>query len=101
LDPWLVGVEAFLEENRELVNGIVDQLVTTGRSEYHDDSGHLLLVARRHRWRTQWYEHEWTLPDGRRGSGRRRLNRNAFIPPCSSLALYVAADLVEMRGGSR
>jgi hypothetical protein len=99
-DPWLVAVENFLEGNRELVNGIVAQLITTGRCEYQDDSGHLLLVARSHRWRTQWYEHQWTSPDGRRGSGRRRLDRDAFVPPCSSLALYVAADLVEMRGGS-
>lgn len=89
-----------MEKNRELVNGIVDQLVTQGRSEHQDESGYLLLVARRHRSRTQWYEHQWTLPDGRRGSGRRRLNRDAFVPPCSSLALYVAANLVEMRGGS-
>jgi hypothetical protein len=99
-DPWLVGVEAFLAENRELVNGIGDQLVTTGKSEYQYDSGRLLLVARSHRWRTQWYEHQWTMPDGRKGSGRRRLNRQAFAPPRSELALYVAADLVEMRGDS-
>ena len=99
-DPWLVAVEDFMDENQELVNGIVAQLITRGRSEYQDDSGHLLLVARSHRWRTQWYEHQWISPDGRIGSGRRRLDRHAFVPPCSSLSLYVAADLFEMRGGS-
>jgi len=90
-------VEDFLDGNIELINVIVDQLVTNGTSEYTNDSGTLRLVAHRHRWRAQWLEHEFVLPDGRKGSGVVRMDRDQFAPPFSTLKFYVAAHLADMQ----
>lgn len=89
-------VEDFLDAHPELIDGIVTQLVANGTAEYATESGRLTLVGHRHRWRSQWLDHEFTTPDGRAGNGSVRLSRNAFDPPQRSLRFYVAAHLADM-----
>jgi hypothetical protein len=89
-------VEVFLDGNRQLVGGIVIRLVEEGAAEYDSDSGHLSLVAKQRRWRSQWLHHVFTLPDGRKGTGSVRLPRDAFAPPQRTLTFYVAARLADM-----
>jgi hypothetical protein len=90
-------VEDFLNANQELVSRIVDQLAESGSAEYSNETGHLSLVAHRHRWRSQWLEDVSTTSDGKQGTGTVRLSKDAFVPPQSSLRFLIAARLADMQ----